>query len=66
MSSDPEAITFKGSIKRELSVGLSFHKDKEPLACLTRVGLKGFNYRYKEAGIQKRWSMLSVWQVLAR
>jgi hypothetical protein len=51
MMSDPETITVEGSIKEELSVSLSFHKYWEPLVCLTRVGLKGFNYTHKEAGI---------------
>ena len=54
MTSDPETITIEGSIKGELSVDLSFHKYGEPLVCLTRVGLKGFNYTHKEAGIPVR------------
>jgi hypothetical protein len=54
MTSDPETITVDGSIKGELSVSLHFHKYGEPLVCLTRVGLKGFNYTHKEAGIPVR------------
>jgi hypothetical protein len=54
MTSDPETITVEGSIKGEISVSLSFHKHGEPLVCLTRVGLKGFNYTHKEAGISVR------------
>jgi len=54
MTSDPETITVEGSIKGELSVSLSFQKYGEPLVCLTRVGLKGFNYTHKEAGIPVR------------
>jgi hypothetical protein len=52
--SDPETIAVEGSIKGALSVNLSFHKVEEPLVCLTRVGLKGFNYTHKEAGIPVR------------
>ena len=51
MTTDPETITVEGSIKGELSVSLSFRKYREPLVCLTRVGLKGFNYTHKEAGL---------------
>jgi hypothetical protein len=51
---DPETITVEGVIKGELSVNLSFHKVEEPLVCLTRVGLKGFNYTHKEAGLPVR------------
>jgi hypothetical protein len=54
MTSGPETITVEGSIKEELSVSLSFRKYREPLVCLTRVGLKGFNYTHKEAGIPVR------------
>jgi Protein of unknown function (DUF2804) len=54
MTSDPETIAVEGSIKGELSVSLSFRKYREPLVCLTRVGLKGFNYTHKEAGIPVR------------
>ena len=54
MTSDPETITVEGSIKGELSVSLSFRKYGQPLVCLTRVGLKGFNYTHKEAGIPVR------------
>jgi hypothetical protein len=49
--SDSETVTIEGIIKGELSVNLIFHKYREPLVCLTRVGLKGFNYTHKEAGI---------------
>jgi hypothetical protein len=51
MTSDFETITVEGSIKGELFVSLSFRKHEQPLVCLTRVGLKGFNYTHKEAGI---------------
>ena len=54
MMSDPETITVEGSIKGELSVSLSFRKYRKPLICLTRVGLQGFNYTHKEAGIPAR------------
>jgi len=54
MRSDPETITVDGSIKGELSVSLSFHKYRGPIVCLTRVGLKGFNYTHKESGIPVR------------
>ncbi|MFH0995675.1 MAG: DUF2804 domain-containing protein [Pseudomonadota bacterium] len=53
MTSDPETIIVEGSIKGELSISLSFHK-YEPLVCLTRVGLNGFNYTHKEAGTAVR------------
>jgi len=46
----PNTVAVEGSIKGELSVSLSFYKCGEPLVCLTRVGLKGFNYTHKEAG----------------
>jgi hypothetical protein len=58
MTSDSETITLEGSIKGELSVNLSFQKYEEPLVCLTRVGLKGFNYTHKEAGIPV-WGTIS-------
>ena len=51
MTSDPETLTVEGSIRKELVVGLCFRKYREPMVCLTRVGLKGFNYTHKEAGI---------------
>jgi hypothetical protein len=54
MKSDPETLTIEGLIKGELSVNLSFQKYEAPLVCLTRVGLKGFNYTHKEAGIPVR------------
>jgi hypothetical protein len=54
MTSDPETITVEGSIKQSLSVSLSFRKYGQPLVCLTRTGLKGFNYTHKEAGIPVR------------
>jgi hypothetical protein len=57
MTSDPEAIAVEGSIKGELSLSLSFRKYQEPLVCLTRVGLKGFNYTHKEAGITVQGSI---------
>jgi hypothetical protein len=49
MISDPGTIALEGTIKGELSVRLSFQKYEEPLVCLTRVGLRGFNYTHKEA-----------------
>jgi hypothetical protein len=54
MTSDPETIAVEGAVKGELSVSLSFRKYREPLVCLTRTGLKGFNYTHKEAGIPVR------------
>lgn len=54
MTSDSETLTVKGTIKGELSINLSFDNYEEPLVCLTRVGLKGFNYTHKEAGIPVR------------
>ncbi|MBI4767774.1 MAG: DUF2804 domain-containing protein [Deltaproteobacteria bacterium] len=51
LTSDPETVTVEGIVKGELSLNLSFQKSEEPLVCLTRVGLKGFNYTHKEAGI---------------
>jgi hypothetical protein len=54
MISDPQTITVEGAIKGALSVNLSFQKIDEPLICLTRVGLKGFNYTHKEAGVPVR------------
>lgn len=54
MTSEPETITVEGTIKGELSINLSFAKYQEPLVCLSRVGLKGFNYTHKEGGIPVR------------
>lgn len=54
MTSSPEKISVEGIIRGELSVSLSFHKLEEPLVCLSRVGLKGFNYTHKEAGVPVR------------
>jgi hypothetical protein len=54
ITGDPEIITVEGTIRGELSVDLSLRKYQEPLVCLTRVGLKGFNYTHKEAGIPVR------------
>ena len=54
MTSDSETIAVEGAIKGELFVSLVFHKYAEPLVCLTRVGLKGFNYTHKESGIPVR------------
>jgi hypothetical protein len=51
MTSDPETITVSGSIQGALSINLSFDRNEDPLVCLTRVGLKGFNYTHKQAGI---------------
>lgn len=51
MTSGPDAVSLDGSIRGELAVSLSFQKYAEPLVCLTRVGIKGFNYTHKEAGI---------------
>ena len=52
--SNPETIKVEGIIKGALSLNLSFHKVENPLVCVTRVGLKGFNYTHKEAGIPVR------------
>ncbi len=54
MTSDSETITVEGSIKEALYVSLSFRKYGQPLVCVTRTGLKGFNYTHKEAGIPVR------------
>lgn len=54
MMSDPETLSIEGIIKGELSVNLSFQAFEDPLVCLTRLGLKGFNYTHKEAGIPVR------------
>ncbi|MEW6185046.1 MAG: DUF2804 domain-containing protein [Thermodesulfobacteriota bacterium] len=51
MVSDPETIRVEGTIKGGLLLDLSFRKLEEPLISLTRVGLKGFNYTHKEAGL---------------
>jgi hypothetical protein len=50
MISESETVRIEGSVKGALFLNLSFHKVTEPLVCLTRVGLKGFNYTHKEAG----------------
>ncbi len=54
MTSDSEILTVEGNIKGELAIHLSFDTYREPLVCLTRVGLKGFNYTHKEAGLPVR------------
>ncbi len=54
ITNDPATVTVEGSIKGELSVSLFFQKYAKPLVCLTRTGLKGFNYTHKEAGIPVR------------
>jgi hypothetical protein len=54
ITNDPATVTVEGSIKGELSVSLFFQKYAEPLVCLTRTDLKGFNYTHKEAGIPVR------------
>jgi hypothetical protein len=54
ITSDSETISIEGAIKGELFVNLSFRKYEEPIVCLTRAGLKGFNYTHKEAGIPVR------------
>lgn len=54
MISDLETIRIEGDLKGALSLNLSFQKVSQPLVCLTRVGLKGFNYTHKEAGIPVR------------
>jgi len=54
MISDLETVNVEGTIKGALSVNLSFQKAPQPLVCLSRVGLKGFNYTHKEAGIPVR------------
>jgi hypothetical protein len=52
--SKPEIIRVEGAVKGVLSLDLSFQKGPQPLICLTRVGLNGFNYTHKEAGIPVR------------
>lgn len=54
MTNSPETITIEGSIKGEIAINLTFLKYEQPLVCLTRVGLKGFNYTHKEAGLPVR------------
>lgn len=54
MINHPDRITLEGTIKGEFSINLCFFKYSAPLVCLTRVGLKGFNYTHKEAGIPVR------------
>jgi hypothetical protein len=54
MTNNPATITLEGSIKGELSFNLSFQKYEEPMICLTRAGMKGFNYTHKESGITVR------------
>jgi hypothetical protein len=44
-------IHLTGAIQKGLRVDLTFHREAEPLICLTRIGLKGFNYTHKEAGL---------------
>lgn len=51
---DPETIRIEGTVKGALSVQLDFRKYEQPLICVTRSGLKGFNYTHKEAGIPVR------------
>ncbi|HET57923.1 MAG TPA: DUF2804 domain-containing protein [Deltaproteobacteria bacterium] len=46
----PATVSLKGTIGGKLSVDLGFERYAEPLVCLTRAGLKGFNYTHKEAG----------------
>ena len=50
MISTPDTVVLEGSIGGELSINLLFRKYDEPLVCLTRVGLRGFNYTHKESG----------------
>jgi hypothetical protein len=51
VSGDSQTLAVEGSADGELFVNLSFQKQANPLVCLTRTGLKGFNYTHKEAGI---------------
>lgn len=62
----PENILAKISAGGKLQAELIFIKSAEPLCCTTRVGLGGFNYTHKEAGIPaggfislegKRWEI---------
>ncbi len=46
-----DEILLKASVKNELDANLRFLNSKEQLSLVTRVGLKGFNYTNKEAGI---------------
>ncbi|RPJ17119.1 MAG: DUF2804 domain-containing protein [Desulfobacteraceae bacterium] len=47
----PESVLAKISVKGKLDAELHFLKLTEPLCCTSRVGLDGFNYTHKEAGI---------------
>lgn len=47
----PESVHAKISVKGKLAAELNFLKLTEPLCCISRVGLDGFNYTHKEAGI---------------
>ncbi|RPH51002.1 MAG: DUF2804 domain-containing protein [Desulfobacteraceae bacterium] len=49
-----ENILAKISAGGKLQAELIFLKSEEPLCCTTRVGLGGFNYTHKEAGIPAR------------
>lgn len=62
----PESIHAKISADGKLQAELNFFKSAELLCCTTRVGLGGFNYTHKEAGIPaggfisldgKRWEI---------
>ncbi len=53
-TNQPGSIHAKISAEGKLQAELSFIKSGEPLCCTTRVGLGGFNYTHKEAGIPVR------------
>jgi len=50
-TNQPQNIHAKISAGGKLQAELNFFKSAEPLCCTTRVGLGGFNYTHKEAGI---------------
>jgi hypothetical protein len=47
----PESVLANISVKDRLDAELNFLKLTEPMCCTSRVGLDGFNYTHKEAGI---------------
>jgi len=47
----PDRVLAKISVSGKLHAELNFLKLTEPLCCTSRVGLDGFNYTHKEAGI---------------
>jgi hypothetical protein len=47
----PDSVLAKISIRGKLNAELNFLKLTEPMCCTSRVGIDGFNYTHKEAGI---------------